>query len=119
MEVKWIEQKGKKILLVDYRGAKNVDDMISILKQETEIERISTDKVSVLANFEKAYYYPKYMEELKKLGKEVRNEKTYKTALIGIVGAKKIFMQAYITFTGDKNLKTFDNEEEAKDWLLL
>ena len=119
MQVKWIEYKGKKILSVDYRGANSLEDMVNVLHQEVNIEKTLKEKTVVLANFEGTHGSGEYMSELKKLGKEVRNEKTSKTALLGITGVKKVLLSAYIAFTGDKNLRPFDNEEDALAWLIL
>jgi hypothetical protein len=48
MEVKWIEHKGKNILYVDYREAKDDNDLISLLKQEVEIEKKSGENRKIL-----------------------------------------------------------------------
>jgi hypothetical protein len=118
METKWIEHKGKQILFVDYRGAKDDNDMLTMLYQEVEIEKKANFKVPVLSNFTGIFPQAKYLSEVKRLGKEIRNDKTTKTALLGIDGLKSLLVQGYIAFTGDKSLKTFDNEEVAKDWLI-
>ena len=118
MDVKWIEHKGRRILYVDYRGAKNEEEMLSVLYKSNEEEKASSEKVTVLANFENTYASSKYMDEVNRLGKEVTKNIVDKTALIGIVGIKKILVNSFIRFTGDNNLKIFDNEDNAKEWLV-
>jgi len=118
MEVRMIEFKGKKILYVDYRGAVNEDDMLANLKKEIEIERTLKEKTLLLSNFQDTYVSPNYMNEVNKTGKEIRTKIISKTALVGIQGVKSILLRSYITFTGQKDMKTFDTEELAKEWLI-
>lgn len=57
------------------------------------------------------------MDEVKKVGNAVLKVKIQKTATVGITGIKKILFKAYIVFTGQKDVKLFDNQKEALDWL--
>ena len=118
MEVKFIEHKGNKILYVDYRGAKNDSDLFKVLEKDVEIEKTLTEKSLLLANFENTFLSYRYMEEVKKSGKEIRRKIMKKTALVGITGLKVIMLKSYIQFTGQKNMKTFRTEEEALEWLI-
>lgn len=117
MNTTWTEHGGKKILVVDYRGCKSDKEMIAVLDQEVLIERGLTEKVLVLADFTNVHAGPDYMDAVKKAGKEVRNQKTARTALVGIHGVQKILVNAYISFTGDKNMASFPDQESAKSWL--
>jgi hypothetical protein len=117
MKVEWIEHHGKPILYVKYSGAKNDDELIAVLHQEVEIERKMTDKILCLVTVADTHATQRYMDELKRLGKEVRNEKVLKTATLGVTGVKKLLFTAYVTFTGEVN-KLFNDEKEAKDWLV-
>ena len=117
MKVEWIQYKGKQILYVEYSWAKNDAELISILHQEIEIERKMDEKILCLVNVSNTHATSRYMDELKKLGKEVRNKKVSKTATLGVTGVQKILFRAYVMFTGEVN-KAFDNETEAKDWLV-
>ena len=53
MKVEWIEYKGKQILYVEYSGAKNDSELISILHQEIEIEKQMNEKILCLVNVSK------------------------------------------------------------------
>ncbi|MBN2416249.1 hypothetical protein JXO52_10430 [bacterium] len=114
----WLEHRGKKILFVDYRGQKTPEGMIQVLEEEISIEIASPTKVLVLANFEGTSGSVDYMTRLKKAGKEIRNEKVQKTALLGITGLKIILLDGYIRFTGDKHIRPFDTEASALNWLV-
>lgn len=117
MKVEWTEYKGKNILSVDYGGAQNDDELIRVLHEEIEIEKQLTGKTLCLVNVANANAGSRYMAELKKQGKEVRNNKVEKTATLGVEGLKKVLFDAYILFTGEVN-KTFDSEIAAKEWLI-
>ena len=56
--------------------------------------------------------------KLNKVGNAVLKAKIQKTATVGITRIKKILFKAYITFTGQKDVKLFDNQKEALDWLI-
>ena len=117
MDPEWIEFKGKKILYINYRGVKDKDVSLSILRKAVEIERKSPGNLLILQNYEGTFANNEFMFEVKKLGKEVKN-KVKKNALVGISGIKKILLRAYIAFSGEKSIKTFNTEEEGKEWLI-
>ncbi len=116
MEVKWVKHAGKDVLYVDYRGAKGEDEMIAILRRAIAIEATLTEKKPELCNFEGTYGTEKIMGELNKSGKQ-RDEKISKIAVIGIVGVKKLLYKSYVAFTGAKNVKMFEAEDQALEWL--
>ncbi len=116
MEVKWVQHAGKDVLYVDYRGAKGEDDMLNILRRAVEVEATITEKKPELCNFEGTFGTEKIMGELNKSGKQ-RDEKISKIAVIGIVGVKKVLYKSYVAFTGAKNVKVFETEDQAFEWL--
>jgi len=117
MGVKWIEYKGKSILYIDYRGAKGADDSIPILREAIEIERRSGGNMLLLQNYEGTRANEEFLKEIKVLGKEVK-DKVLKNAIVGFDPIKKVLMTGYMLFSGEKNIKTFNTEEEAKEWLV-
>jgi hypothetical protein len=117
MSVTWVNHKGKKILFSNYVECKNAEEMIEVLHKEAETLKTQTTKVLVMADFTNSFPNDKYMDEVKKVGNAVLKAKIQKTATVGITGIKKILFKAYITFTGQKNIKLFDNQKEALDWL--
>ena len=117
MGVSWIEYKGKKILYIDYQGVKDTTESISILHEAIEIERNSAGNLLILQNYSGTFANQEFFEEIKVLGKEVQ-PKVFRNALIGLEGIKKILLSGYILFTGDKTIKTFKDEETAKEWLV-
>jgi hypothetical protein len=73
--------------------------------------------VLILQYYEGTFANAEFAAEIKKLGAEVKDHLA-KNAVVGIPGIKKIFMAAYAQFSGEKNLRAFDTEEDALAWLL-
>ncbi|HAP44751.1 MAG: hypothetical protein A2087_12255 [Spirochaetes bacterium GWD1_61_31] len=118
MGVQWIEIKGKKILYVDYRGVTKTEDSLKILREAIEIERASAGGLLLLQNYEGTHANEEFVAEIKRLGAEV-SDKLAKNAVVGLSGIKKIFLSAYVRFSGEKVLRSFNTEAEAHDWLVL
>ena len=116
MRVTWKTHKGKQILYVDYSGL-NTKEMIQLLHDSCDVLNKLNNAVPLLANFENTTADTEYMNEVKRLGKQVITAKASKTALLGITGVKGVLVQGYAFFTGEKNLKSFSSEPEALDWL--
>jgi hypothetical protein len=117
VEVRWIEHEGKKILYIDYRGAKDGKDAVDLLMKAVEIEKRSEGHLLILQNFEGTFGNDEYMAKVKEVGKEV-NDKVFRNALVGITGVKKILLAGYAKISGEKGLKTFDSEQAGKEWLI-
>lgn len=117
MEIRWIEYKSKKILHLDYRGAKNEHEMIELLEKGNEYIKNSGRKILVLVDYAHTYATQTYMDKLKENGKQ-NAPFIEKTAVLGVEGIKKILMNTYVLFTGEKNIKLFENEDKAKEWLV-
>lgn len=118
MGVSWIEYRGKAILFSDYRGCHSTQEMLQVLYDEIEILKKQEDKVLVMANYGDCSPTGEYFHVVKKFGKETLKKKTFKTATLGITGVKRLLFNTYIHFTGDYNVRLFDNEERALEWLV-
>lgn len=118
MRVTWVNHKGKKILFSNYVGCKTAEEMIEVLHKEAETLKAQSNKTLVMADFSNSFANDKYMDEVKKVGNAILKSKIEKTATVGISGIKKILFKAYITFTGQKDVKLFDTQKEALDWLV-
>ena len=117
MKVEWIEYKGKKILYCDYRLAKSDKELISLYHKQIEILKNTPGKTILLANVSETHAGSDYMNEIKTYGQDIKKKKIEKTATLGVSGIKKVLFSAYIAFTGQVN-KAFDNETDAKEWLI-
>ena len=117
MGFSWKTYCGTQIFYCDYSGLKP-DEMIKFLYETCEILKKSPQKVPLLTNFENTIGTTEFMNEVKRLGNEVISVKTTKTALLGISSFKGVLVQGYTFFTGEKNLKAFNTEQEAMEWLV-
>jgi len=117
MGVKKVVQKGQTILVADYRGLQKADQQIQVLEEVTKILKSSPTKMPILSNFEGAAVGSEFMNKVKPWGKDMQ-PKIKRQALLGITGLKSILLQGYILFTGEKEIKAFDTEAEAMDYLL-
>lgn len=117
MTISWIEYKGRKILHTVYTGHTH-EENIRLLEEQGEYERRDPNLL-ILSDYQGTHASQEYMDRVKAYGKNFRSGPTnVKNAVIGIDGLKKILFDAYIRFTGDKSTKTFNTEEEAKEWLV-
>jgi hypothetical protein len=76
------------------------------------------EKALLLTNFENATVSPPFIKEVRRLGKKIISDKAAKTALLGIYGARGKLVKDYILLTSEENLKTFETEQEAIEWLV-
>ncbi len=117
MGVNWITYGGKRILFIDYNGVKSEDDMLRILYEEVEILRKEVQRQLLLINVGNSYTTEKYKNEVQRLTKEIISHKTEKSAIVGLVGLKKIIFGTMIKLSGG-HARTFDTETDAKNWLV-
>lgn len=109
--------KGKQILYVDY-GVLNFENMINLLYDSCHVLKKTNKKMLLLTNFENATVSPPFIKEVRRLGKKIISDKVTKTALLGIYGTREKLVKEYILFTGEENVKTFETEQKAIEWLV-
>lgn len=114
--LKWVEHKGKKILYNDYRNLAG-DEMLKPIKEIGDImTNLGEKDLLILLDFRDSFANKANLEILRKAGE--RNKKLYKkTAVLGIIGIKKVFLEMINKLT-NIGAKSFDSEEDAKDWLV-
>jgi hypothetical protein len=117
MSVSYIFHKGKKVMLVDYTSCKTVQETLDILELVRQEYLKTNDMIISLNDFREAHGSNEFMDWAKELGKELFDKRTLKTAAIGVVGLKKILVNAYNVFIKNK-INLFDTKEEALDWLV-
>lgn len=117
MPVTWIEHKGKKIIHSDYRGYYTQEEMLANLDQLQKVIKETEGNVLILADIRDCNVNSKFMNEIKRVGKELLAARAEKTAILGITGVRKILVRTYNVFSGDEIL-AFDDEEKAKEYLV-
>lgn len=116
-DVSKILHKGKEILLVDYRGCVNEEEMLKIMRKAQQIIIEDNREYLQLVDFRGTIATSIYMNEAKKIAKETPKLAT-KRAIVGINNkSREILLQVYNLVIGKKGLKPFETLEEAKDWL--
>ena len=110
-----ISYKGKEISYFDYRGL-SLEEILKTIDNAV-VKSLAENKARLqLTNLTGIYAVPEFMDRVKEAGKKTRHLTT-KSAVVGITGAKRILVTTYNLFTG-VNLKIFDDEESAKEWLV-
>ena len=92
------------------------DTLIQIAEEakNTLIQTGKNDNIRLI-NCEGAFGNKTIMGELKRIGKLTKPYYT-KTAIVGVTGMKSILFKAYNAVV-KSNTKSFDTEEDAKEWL--
>ncbi|NQT27009.1 STAS/SEC14 domain-containing protein [candidate division KSB1 bacterium] len=116
MKSGWIDHRGVKIFIADYSHFMDLESLkaevdyatnITINEPENSV-RLLVDVTGTLGDAE-------MVDCIKEsAGKDDDNMK--KAAVVGVSGYRRIFLRAVLQFT-KLSVKTFDNLEEAKDWL--
>ena len=117
MGVKQVQHKGKTIVYIDYRGLKKTEEQLQVLVDLTELVKTLKPPILTISNFEGVSVGNDFMNRVKEWGK-TNQAITGRQGVLGVTGLKSILFQGYLTFTGDKNMKPFDTEAEALDWVI-
>jgi hypothetical protein len=117
MSVKQVQHKGKTIFYIDYRGLTKIEQQLQNLDDLTKLVKTAKPPILTIANFEGVSGGNEFLDRVKEWGKE-HQSKMGRQAVLGITGLKNILFQGYLKFTGDKNMKAFDTEAEAMDWVV-
>lgn len=116
MSVTKIQYKGKEITYNDCRLLAPVEIVANINKVAEMAEatpgglRVLTDMRNVPINFH-------IFEEIKVIGDEVFRHTVNTSAILGIMGIKRILLEIYLKFSDDKIIP-FTTMEEAMDFLV-
>ena len=113
-----IYHKGKEILFIDYKGSRNVEEMLVVLKQAQKIIIDENKEYLQLTDISEAYATQEYMQAAKEVARNTPKLAT-KRAIVGITSpSRKILLMAYNMVLGKNGMKPFDTLEQAKDWLV-
>lgn len=114
--VKFVNHKGKNILLLDFSNC-SCEEVLRIIEESRKLIKVQPEhSLLTLTNVEGAHFDFKVVEAMKDF--TVHN-KPYvrKGAVVGVTGLRKIIYDAVMRFSG-RNLPSFDDIEEARDWLV-
>jgi hypothetical protein len=116
--VRWVPHRGRDVLRVDFSGLIG-EEGIPLLHREAEIMRTTGHKVLVLIDLTDAVANTAFMNEAKRLGKEVFMPNSQRRAMVGVTGLRAVLVSTYTRFIGAGDTqKIFGSEQEAMDWLV-
>ncbi len=113
--IRIVEYKGKRILLHDYSNLKG-DELISVLREASSMVDKRGPDLNILTDVRGVVASKEAMDELKGLAKKA-TPYVRKSAVVGIQGIKKVFLDAVRMVTG-RQIKAFSTVEGAKEWLV-
>ncbi|MBL8049896.1 MAG: hypothetical protein JNM46_01625 [Anaerolineales bacterium] len=118
MKSKWIDYKGKKIFYQDFSN--NFFNDKAVIEELNEVQEIilsqPENSALVLSNFSNTEITSTVMPLLNESSKKTKSH-IRKTAVVGVSGIKRTLGDLLSRITGQA-LIYFDNETEAKDWLV-
>lgn len=113
----WIEHKGKEILYVDYSGL--YDDEIANVTLEVNdfLRKLGKHEIHILVDVRNSYANEKMTIDALKKNAITTKKYSKKTAVIGSAKTQDVILPVFNMFSGSA-VKTFNNIQEAKDWLI-
>ncbi len=119
MRSKWIEFAGKRIFYQDFSDL-GMDNAEAVKAELTEVQAIvmaqPEDSLLVLSDFRNTSITNELMGILRESSAKTKGH-IHKTAVLGVVGIKRMLADILTKFTGQK-LSYFEHESDAKTWLV-
>ncbi|MRR09488.1 hypothetical protein EG831_05325, partial [bacterium] len=112
--VRFIEHKGRQVLMADLSGLRDPDEMIAVMEASRPvIDGQPPKSLLLLTNCIDTHYEAKGAEAIKQWSKQ--NTPFVKASVVtGVVGLKRILFQAVIKLTG-RNIAALDTVDQALD----
>ena len=114
----FFNHRGHKVMWCDYSRS-GESEMIDILREAVELGKTAGTSLNILTDFSSTPKCPEFNKLLKGYGKEFHQSGTkVKVAVLGIDSPlKRVVVNATMAITRIKNVKLFENREEALIWL--
>jgi hypothetical protein len=114
---RFIEHQGKRILLLDYAGVRDPEAALRDIQHSRQVVAAQPPgSLLVITVVRDARYNAAVLQGMKDLA--AHNAPYVKaSAVVGMSGLHRIAYQAVILFS-KRNIKVFDQESEALDWLV-
>lgn len=118
MRSKWIEHKGKQIFFQDFSNLQYNTEAIKQELEQVQAEVLShpKDSLLILSDFRGTQITSESMPILDKASAETKDY-VHKTAVLGVTGIKRVMADLLTRVTGQQ-LKYFNTEYAAKEWLI-
>jgi hypothetical protein len=119
MRSKWLEYKGTRIFYQDFSGV-DIDHSERVLQELQEVQQVVTqaslNSVLVLADFRETSIGRDLFQAMTESSKKTKDY-VRKTAVLGVTGIKRMLANNLMSLT-HQDMKLFEEEDEAKDWLI-
>jgi len=114
---KIITHQGKEILYQDFSGLKTADEVNDVItKNRVYFHSRPLGTAMSLANIEGMHFNNQIKDLFMNFVKE--NKPYMKaSAIIGVTGLKQVVFNGIMKITG-RDVKSFNNEDQAKEWLV-
>lgn len=114
---RFIEHKGSPVLLLDYSGIRDPDEAVREIRRSMEfVARQPRSSLLVMTLVREARYNAAVLQATKEMA--AHNAPYVRaSAAVGLGGLHRIAYQAVILFS-KRNIKTFDSEADALEWLV-
>ena len=116
----WIVYNGIRIIFQDYHGLGDEAFVAEIKRTEKDLfdigKREGERSLLILVDINDTVIKPDVMNAFKSVA-SVLEPYTVATAILGVYGVRKMLLDIVRTFS-NMNLKAFDTEQEAKEWLV-
>ncbi len=112
--IKWVTHKGKKIIVVDYSGANELEAIATMKQLDEEIRKKKNERILLLVNITNFVMTKNFTDVAKENKKRIANEGIqYTECLVGFTGIKKNIAKML-----DRKSYYADTIEEARDCLV-
>ena len=109
--------KGKEIILSDFSTCKNDMEMIALIDEIGKLYDRVTGTTLALLDLRGANLSIEFLRQAQTFGKSVASKRE-KSAILGVVGLKRFFLNTYNAFTNG-DMKPFNTKEEALAYLIV
>jgi hypothetical protein len=115
-KVEFIIHKNIRILLLDVSRSASVEENIAgFTEAEKLILKEPAKSVRLLTDVTQAHYTQQAVDAMKDFSKTITPH-IKASAAVGVGGIKKIVLQSLVRLSG-RDIKMFDDREQALDWL--
>ena len=117
---RFIEHRGKRILALDYRGlGADIDELRNeMLKSKAMIEGEPPGSVLIMTDVRESRITPTAVKMLQELVKHNAPYVKWSAVVVGLTGVYLTAFRATQALSRRKNMKSFNDDAEARDWLV-
>jgi hypothetical protein len=115
--IRFVDYKGKRILLEDFSNILDEDELIRLIEKAGKVvQSQAKGSVLVVVDLTNSRYSPRVTQESKQIAAG-NTPYIHASTLVGVKGLMDIVVRGINAFTGRK-LMVFGSREEAMEWLI-